>query len=308
MTTHTVEACPGCGDLRSSPVDLDSDHELRQCDACSLVYATSYADPDEIYVAGYLKGETDFGLDIFHPIFQDFLDFAAGKRLDVIEAIADGGSLLDVGCGSGEVLRAAQRRGWKVAGAEPVEESAAIARERGLDVRTAILQDAGLSMGTWDVVTAFHVLEHMPDGAGFLRTISRWVKPGGLVAIEVPNWSSADRERHGPSWSGLRPLEHIAHYTPESLERAFRSVGLDPVLVRSMGFIWEKQTLGERLDSLGRRRLWPVLRPLSRQGERAGKTVVFPRALAARALLAAQAAYDRRGKGQVVFGVARVPS
>jgi SAM-dependent methyltransferase len=273
------------------------------------VYATRYADPDEIYVDGYLKGETDFGLDIFHPVFQEFLDFAASKRLDAIEAIArDRGSLLDVGCGSGEVLRAALGRGWEVAGAEPVEESAAIARERGLDVRTALLQDAGFPEQSWDVVSAFHVLEHMPDGAGFLRTISRWVRPGGLVVIEVPNWTSVDRERHGPSWSALRPLEHIGHYSPDTLERTFRGAGLEPVAVRSMGFLWEKQSLGERLDNLGRRRLWPVLRPLSRQSERAGESVVFPRALAARALLAAQAAYDRRGKGQVVFGVARVPS
>jgi SAM-dependent methyltransferase len=309
MITHTVDACPGCGGTSSERVELDSDHELRECTACSLVYAARYADPDEIYVDGYLKGETDFGLDIFHPTFQEFLDFAAGKRLDVIESIAPArGSMLDVGCGSGEVLRAASRRGWVVGGAEPVEVSAAIARERGLDVRTAILQEAGFAEGSWDVVTAFHVLEHMADGAGFLTTLARWARPGGLVVIEVPNWGSVDREQHGGWWPNLRPLEHVAHYTPETLERTFRRVGLEPVLVRSMGFLWHKMTLGERLAALGHGRWRPILRPFSRKVAQEGHEVLYPRALAARALLAAEALYDRRRKGQVVLGLERVPT
>src|SRR5690606_4572283 len=103
-----------------------------------------YADPDAVYVDGYLSGGTDYGLDIFDPVFQEFLDFAADRRLDRIEAVRSPGRLVDVGCGSGEVLRAARRRGWEVAGAEPVEESARIARERGLDVRTAVLESSGL--------------------------------------------------------------------------------------------------------------------------------------------------------------------
>src|SRR5262245_39217217 len=134
MEIHRLACCPGCGGSRTSVVDLDGRHELQQCEACELVFATAYGDPEAIYVEGYLTGETEFGLDLFHPLFQDFLDFAAGKRLDLIESVRpERGSLLDVGCGSGEVLAVAQGRGWSVAGAEPVPQSAEIAQGRGLD-------------------------------------------------------------------------------------------------------------------------------------------------------------------------------
>lgn len=307
MRTHVLDTCPACGHRSSTAVELDPDHELRRCDACTLVFAARYADPSEIYVDGYLEGETDFGLDISDPRFQDFLEFAAGKRLDVVESLTGVGSWLDVGCGSGEVLAVARERGWTVAGAEPVERSAATARDRGLDVRAALLEDAGFPEGSWDVVSAFHVLEHLADGAGFLRTAARWARPGGLVVIEVPNWSSHDRERHGRRWPGLRPLEHVAHYDTATLRTAFETAGLEPVLVRTMGFLYDGQTLDHQLADLAHRRWRPLLAPLCRRDEHWGPDAPVPGPLVRRLLLAVQAAYDRRDRGQVVLGVARVP-
>src|SRR4051794_30401484 len=117
MQIHPLVACPGCGGAEATTIRLGGRHELRSCTTCHLVFAPEYGDPDEIYVEGYLTGETDFGLDLFHPLFQEFLAFAAAKRLDRIEAVRPGrGRLLDVGCGSGEVLAVARDRGWEVAG------------------------------------------------------------------------------------------------------------------------------------------------------------------------------------------------
>jgi SAM-dependent methyltransferase len=305
---HPLVRCPGCGGEDSSAVDLDGRHELRRCSACQLVYAPAYGDPEEIYVEGYLFGKTEFGLDIFHPLFQEFLDFAAERRLEVIESQRPArGRFLDVGCGSGEVLAVAQRRGWEVAGAEPVQQSAEIAQGRDLDVRAALIQDTDLPERTFDVVAAFHVLEHIPDGVDFLRLVSRWAKPGGLVAVEVPNWGSIDRVRKGADWPGVRPLEHVAHYERATLQRTMERAGLEPVLVRTLGFLWDQQTLGEQMEDLaitrGRRLLHRFGRPL----ERDGKMEVVPGAMTRRGLLAVQAAYNRLGKGQVVLGIARVP-
>ena len=287
---------------------LGGRYELRQCTSCDLVFAPEYGDPDEIYVEGYLTGETDFGLDLFHPRFQEFLDFAAAKRLAIIEASRPGkGALLDVGCGSGEVLRAARGRGWDVAGAEPVPQSAEIARERGLDVRTALLQDSGLPEGHYDVVTAFHVLEHITDGVAFLQLVARWAKPGGLVVIEVPNWGSFDRSRKGADWPGVRALEHVAHYSPATLRSTMERAGLEPVNVRTMGFLWHQQNLREQLDDLARRRWQRPLQLVGRRRPGHGNEEVMSGPVVRTALLGVQALYDRLGRGQVVFGLARVP-
>lgn len=304
IRTLDVTSCPGCGATGSAPMRI-GDHELRRCSECTLVHASSYGDPAEIYVAGYLKGETDFGLDLFHPLFQEFLVHAGNRRVDVVEeVVARPGAWLDVGCGSGELLAVARDRGWRTVGVEPVSESAEIARGRGLDIRNAMLQDADVPEGAWDVVSAYHVLEHMADGKAFLELLGRWTRPGGHVVVEVPNWGSFDRENHGDRWPGLRPLEHIGHYDARSLEHAMRAAGLEPVLVRSLGFLWEKQTLDQQLADLARRRWGKVLGPLSRRhadGQR------YPGALVRRVLLGAQHVYDRSDKGQVLVGVARTP-
>lgn len=307
MRTHTLDSCPGCGTGTSTAVELDPDHELRRCSSCGLVYAPLYADPSEIYVDGYLDGDTDFGLDITEPRFQAFLDFAAGKRLDVIESVRPGpGALLDVGCGSGEVLAAAQRRGWRVAGAEPVESSAVTARDRGLDVRTAMLEESGLAERAWDVVTAFHVLEHLPDAPTFLRTVARWAKPGGIVVVEVPNWASHHRERHGARWPNLRPLEHVAHYDVSTLRAVFLRAGLEPVLVRTMGFLYPGQTLAEQLADLAHGRWWRTLAPLCHRETHGEESVRVPGPVVHRFLRTVQRAYDRRDRGQVVLAIGRI--
>lgn len=308
MRIHPLVACPGCGSGASGPVDLGGGHELRRCSSCDLVFAAEYGDPDEIYVDGYLTGATEFGLDIFHPLFQEFLAYAAAKRLDIIESLRpQRGSLLDVGCGSGEVLAVARDRGWQASGAEPVEESAKIARDRGLDVRTALLEDAGFPEASFDVVAAFHVLEHMAEGVGFLQLVSRWAKPGGLIVVEMPNWSSFERERTGPDWPALRPLEHVAHYSPATLRATMERAGLIPVVVRTTGFLWERQSLDERLNDLGRSSWRRVLRRLGHTRERHGEAQLVPGPAVSKALLGVQALYDRLGKGQVVLGIARVP-
>ena len=93
------------------------------------------------------------------------------------------------------------------------------------------------------MVSAFHVLEHVPDSVGFLRTLGRWARPGGHVMIEVPNFNSVQRRRLGSDWTGLRALEHIVHHTPTTLERAFREAGMEPVLVRSPVYVGPPQSL-----------------------------------------------------------------
>src|SRR3546814_16759808 len=87
-----------------------------------------------------------------------------------------GGSILDVGCGTGDVLVAAAERGWRAVGVEPVPESADIAVERGLDVHCALLQESGLPEARFDLVTAYHAVEPMAARPGFLWLIPRWAK------------------------------------------------------------------------------------------------------------------------------------
>jgi SAM-dependent methyltransferase len=305
VRTHPIERCPACHAEEAEEVVLDG-HPLRRCRACGLVHAFEAADPDEIYVDGYLTGATEFGPpSLVDPDFQRFLHHVGHRRMEVVEQHQPVGRFLDVGCGTGDVLVAAQERGWQVVGAEPVEESAAIAAARGVEVRNALLERSGLPEGSYDAVGAFHVLEHMEDGRSFLQLMARWARPGGLVVVEVPNWGGFHRRRKGVAWPGLRPLEHVAHYDAGTLAAALARAGLEVVEVRSLGFLWREQSLGQALDDLARPGWFRALHRLSRP---APTGELRPGALAWAALQATQRAYDRRANGQVLLGLARRPS
>ncbi len=203
----------------------------------------------------------------------------------------------------------ARDRGWTVQGVEPEQTSAEMARGRGLPVEIALLEESGLPERHYDVVSAFHVLEHVPDSEAFLRTLARWARPGGYVTIEVPNFNSVQRRRLGGDWTGLRALEHIVHHTPTTLQRAFREAGMEPVLVRSPAYVGPPQSLDHALTDLVRhgRKFRTLIEPLTRTEQVDGQDVRYPTRAGWGLLHAMEAVYDRAGVGAVVFCVGRVP-
>lgn len=308
LEIHEMVACPSCAASTFEVIDM-GEHGLRRCRTCSLVYAPAYGDPEAIYVDGYIEGNTSFGLDIANPEFQEYLHFVGNQRVDMIEKVTGRpGTLLDVGCGSGEFLAAARDRGWEVIGVEPVQQSVDVARARGLDVRCAMLEDAGLPERHYDVVTGFHVLEHMNNGTAFLTMVSRWAKPGGHVCIEVPNWRSFARRNTGPGWMHLRPLEHLAHYEPKTLRATFERAGLEPAAVRTATYLWSGQTLTHALTDLGRSRWHGRLGRFCRTIERKGNPAKVPTPAVWALLHATRRAYDVADVGQIVFAMGRVPT
>jgi len=307
VPTQSITRCPGCGSAQASVRTLGA-AALRRCRSCGLMYADRVADASAVYVDGYLQGATPFGIDVTHPVFQAYLAHAGSVRMRLVgRAVGRTGSLLDVGCGTGEVLAVARDLGWDVVGVEPVEDSAARARERGLDVRATTLEASGLPERSFDVVSAFHVVEHMVDALSFIRSISRFARPGGLVVVEVPNWSSVLRWSSGDGWMHLRPLEHVSHFSPRTLRATLARAGLEPVSVRSLSFVWDGQARHQQLSDLGLGRLAPILdRMESRVSGSLGTRPIPPAATTAVAH-AVEQAYDRAGVGMVVFAVAGVP-
>jgi SAM-dependent methyltransferase len=254
------------------------------------VYSQRYADPDAIYADGYYSDASPFGIDVRHPRFQAFLREVNERRADLLTSILGAtGSLLDVGCGTGDFMAAMRDRGWTVLGVDPIAESGEIARSRGLDVRTAMLADAGVAQGEWDVVSAFHVLEHVPDAAAFLRELAAWARPGGHVLVESPNWNSHLRRTAGDRYVHLRPLEHVVHLEPRTLRLAFERAGLEPVAIRTPTWPAKLQTPAEALADTGRGSLDRLPGPLARGAAQVGRALD-----------------GRRGQGMVVWGLARV--
>lgn len=310
MRVLALPTCPACGSRDLHRFTLGAGEELRRCADCATVSAGEYADPAEVYVDGYMFGEAGaFGLDVRAPAFQAYLRRVARRRVRIVAAatgLRRPGTWLDVGAGTGELLAAARDGGWRVQGVEPERTAAEMARARGLAVVPSELARSGLPEASFDVVSAFHVLEHIADSRAFLRLLSRWARPGGHVVVEVPNFAAYQRRALGPRWPHLRPREHLVHFTPATLATTARAAGLTPVCVRSPVYVGPPQDLAQALWDLGRPagRLRAALQRLSAAPDAAGQRRPGP--LAWPLLRGLDRLYDAAGVGAVVLCVARV--
>jgi SAM-dependent methyltransferase len=134
--------------------------------------------------------------------------------------------LLDIGCGTGEFLVRMREVGWEVRGIEPHPASAAVAREAGLDIQQAGLQEARLEDRSFDAITLNHVIEHLHDPRWAVARCRELLRPGGALWIATPNIDALGHRRFGPHWFGLDPPRHLVLFTPRALKRLIRQEGL----------------------------------------------------------------------------------
>lgn len=152
----------------------------------------------------------------------------ARVRLGYIQPWAPMGSLLDVGAAGGAFVAEAQTRGYRARGIEPVPSFAAAGREQlGVDVQTTSIEGADLEEESYDIITMWHVLEHVPEPLGQLRRIGAALRPAGILAVEVPNAGSAVALRMGAAWPSLEPNVHVNQFAPETLRLLIERAGLE---------------------------------------------------------------------------------
>jgi methionine biosynthesis protein MetW len=141
--------------------------------------------------------------------------------------------VLDIGCGTGSLSRLlVDLRGAKLVGIEPDLPRVSIARERGIDARHGLLDEAvAQSLGKFDVVIFADVLEHLPDPAAMLQLTRKVLNPGGMVIASIPNiahWSV----RWELLWGrfdyrscGIMDATHLRWFTENSVRTLFESSG-----------------------------------------------------------------------------------
>lgn len=146
------------------------------------------------------------------------------------------GALLDIGCSSGGFLAAIKNDGWKLYGIEIDPEVAARARSRtGAVVLSGDAPSASFPPESFDVVTCFHVLEHQHRPLGLMAAVYRWLKPGGVFYVVVPNIDCWEARLFGSYWYGLEAPRHLYHFGKDSLCRCGREAGfqVDKMWTRS---------------------------------------------------------------------------
>ena len=209
--------CKGCG-ASTVPCGALAPWSFVRCTGCGLVFRARVA--EDAAHAVYAQGayEARRGHHYASDDEEDDRRRDARVRLRWLAQHARSGRLLDVGAAGGAFVLEAGRAGYAAWGIEPTPVFAARARERlGLDVRTGTLEEIALDPGSVDVVTLWHVLEHVPEPLIALELLHRALRPGGTLAIEVPNYGSAVAGRMGAAWTSLQPDVHVNQFSASSL-------------------------------------------------------------------------------------------
>jgi SAM-dependent methyltransferase len=134
------------------------------------------------------------------------------------------GRVLEVGCGKGHFLAAAQAAGFEAWGTEVSSSGLQALRERGLQVLPGELPELSLPAEHFDAVILFEVIEHLPDPTRYLTECHRVVREGGALLITTPNFDSLSRRILGERWRVVDP-EHLVLFTSRGLRMAFERAG-----------------------------------------------------------------------------------
>jgi SAM-dependent methyltransferase len=142
------------------------------------------------------------------------------------------GRVLDVGCGSGELLAHYAALGWQTFGIDPAESAASAARRRGANVHVGTLLDQPWPAASFELITFSHSLEHIPEPVDALRAARDLLVPNGLIAIALPNWCSWQRRfLFRDRWCHLDPPRHLQHFSPRALAVAAAELELDGLAI-----------------------------------------------------------------------------
>ncbi len=147
--------------------------------------------------------------------------------------VRTGGRLLEVGCGTGDLLAGVRDLGWTVTGVDFDPAAVAVARRRGLSVQEGDLASQGFADGSFDAVTMFHLIEHVPDPGALLAECRRVLAPGGRIVVVTPNPRSRGHRLFAVSWMGLDPPRHLHLFPPETLRREAERRGFRTEVLRT---------------------------------------------------------------------------
>lgn len=177
---------------------------------------------------------TDSRRSLFEKLYHSVKQKALRDKVKLIDkTLGKRGSLLDIGAGTGDFILAARRAGWQVAGIEPSAKAKGIAIDKGVHFIDGIQKVAESSC---DVITMWHVLEHVPDIENHIRELKRIVKPNGYIVIAVPNFKSYDANYYGKFWAAYDVPRHLWHFSKTAIEKLFSTEALQLVNVKPMLF------------------------------------------------------------------------
>jgi len=244
---EVINLCPVCAFGKFQTYLVCKDYtvsgeffSIMSCLNCSFKFTNPRPDEDEIgkyYESSDYISHSNSSKGIINKTYQLVRKYAIEGKVKMLENLKPKKkSILDIGSGTGEFLSALKKSGWITKGLEPNAK----AREMAVKKYSLEINDTNEikaeSDRSWDVITMWHVLEHVHRLDEMIGQLKRILKDDGNLVIAVPNVTSFDANLYKKEWAAFDVPRHLYHFSREHIEMLFKKVDMEVVKVAPMYF------------------------------------------------------------------------
>ncbi|MBL7912501.1 MAG: class I SAM-dependent methyltransferase [Bacteroidia bacterium] len=244
----TLNNCPVCNATSFTPVLTCKDYTVSKedftivvCQSCKFKFTNPR--PANAVLGNYYKSEdyishSNTKKGLISQLYHAVRNYTLKKKIQLVSKHVSRGTILDYGCGTGMFLKVCQDGGWKSFGMEPDAGAAKIASEMGLKVYP---DKVSLNTTTsddlmFDVITLWHVLEHVTDLDDTLSFFKAKLNHKGVLIIAVPNHTSFDADHYREFWAAYDVPRHLYHFHRETIEKLLNRFDFNLVETKPMKF------------------------------------------------------------------------
>ncbi|MBT8245430.1 MAG: class I SAM-dependent methyltransferase [Winogradskyella sp.] len=193
----------------------------------------TFPQPDSEKLQEYYKSEdyishTDTKRNLLEQVYHLIRKIALKRKLNLINSfLSNKRNLLDVGCGTGDFLKIAKENNWNVSGIEPNADARKTANTK---TNNSVFDTSKLlefEPNSFDVITLWHVLEHLPNLEEHIEIFNRLLKPKGHLVIAVPNYKSYDAKYYKSSWAAYDVPRHLWHFSQDGIKNLVETFSFD---------------------------------------------------------------------------------
>ena len=267
-SVRTYQQCPVCKSSNIRVVLSPKDHtvsgesfEVWHCSECDFRFTQSI--PTEEKIGRYYQSEeyishSNTNRGIVNSLYQRVRNYTLVQKRKLVQKLSglQKGSILDIGCGTGEFLGAMNNAGWTTLGLEPDEGAREQGRKHfGIQVEAS---EHLFELGDqYDVISMWHVLEHVHRLDAYLEKIHQLLKDDGLFLIAVPNYQSLDADHYQDFWAAYDVPRHLYHFSAKAMGRLLGNHDFQIEAIRTMPFDGFYVSLLSEKYKHGRLRLFP---------------------------------------------------
>lgn len=241
-----LKICPACHSKKIYKINTIPDHFLSkelfgifECDQCHLLFTNPRPDSENLfryYQSDEYLSHTSSKAGLFSFLYRSIRTVSIKKKYNLINNYKSGKNILDIGCGTGEFLKFFSDKNWNSCGIEPVKQAREFARK---NYHLNVYDESKLNEFDpeyFDVISMWHVLEHVPDLTGRITQIKRLLRQDGILVFALPNIESWDALHYKNFWAAWDVPRHLYHFSQSSFNALMNKNNLEIISIKPMKF------------------------------------------------------------------------